>query len=253
MGRFGFSIETRTPLATYFSSDPHFGHGNIMRYCRRLKFMTDADREAVLAAGDDENRMRRVRMSPESVQRMDDGLIDNTNAVVGADDTLYLLGDFCAWNHRNTNAYLEKASAYRDRIKCKNIWLIWGNHDTRVNEEDGPTSPPMIAKLFTGHFSQGMIRADGYKFWLNHYPMLAWDGDHKAKGTDRRSPVYHLFGHVHSQYSGSQWTPTSFPDSWAAMDVGVDVEERYAPWSAQEIVDRLWEKAYARSHFSKVA
>jgi calcineurin-like phosphoesterase family protein len=242
-------------MATFFTSDPHYFHGNIMRYCRRLKFMTDEDREAVLAAGNDESRMRKVRMSSESIRRMDDGLIENTNKMVKKNDTLYILGDFCAWNHRDPDAYLERARSYRRRINCDNVYLVWGNHDTRIDDGvgSGPTAPPIIANLFSGHFSQGMVRADGYKFWLNHYPMLAWDGDHKAKGDDRRSPVYHLFGHVHAQYSGSSWTPTSFPDSWAAMDVGVDVEERYAPWSVEEIVDRLWPKAYARSHFSMIA
>ena len=36
-------------MATYFCSDPHAFHGNIMKYCRRLAFMTAADREAFLA------------------------------------------------------------------------------------------------------------------------------------------------------------------------------------------------------------
>ena len=36
-------------MATYFCSDPHAFHGNIMKYCRRLAFMTPADREAFLA------------------------------------------------------------------------------------------------------------------------------------------------------------------------------------------------------------
>ena len=31
-------------MATFFCSDPHAFHGNIMKYARRSVFMTDADR-----------------------------------------------------------------------------------------------------------------------------------------------------------------------------------------------------------------
>ena len=36
-------------MATYFCSDPHAFHANILKYCRRLAFMIDADREALLS------------------------------------------------------------------------------------------------------------------------------------------------------------------------------------------------------------
>ena len=35
-------------MASYYCSDPHAFHGNIMKYARRLDFMTESDREAFL-------------------------------------------------------------------------------------------------------------------------------------------------------------------------------------------------------------
>ena len=35
----------KTDMTTYYCSDPHAFHANILKYCRRLAFMTDADRE----------------------------------------------------------------------------------------------------------------------------------------------------------------------------------------------------------------
>ncbi len=33
-------------MPTYYCSDPHAFHGNILKYCRRIEFMSDADRAA---------------------------------------------------------------------------------------------------------------------------------------------------------------------------------------------------------------
>ena len=35
-------------MTTYYCSDPHAFHGNILKYCRRIAFMTPEDRAAFL-------------------------------------------------------------------------------------------------------------------------------------------------------------------------------------------------------------
>jgi hypothetical protein len=80
-------------MATYYCADPHAFHGNIMKYARRLTLMTDADRQAFLdleAAGGD---TRSLRISDESVDRMNRALAENINARFGPGDTLWCLGD----------------------------------------------------------------------------------------------------------------------------------------------------------------
>ena len=80
---------------TWFTSDTHFGHANIIRYSGR----------------------------PFSdVKEMDETLIRNWNDVVGPDDDVFHLGDFA---FRNPDA----AASYRRRLNGR-IHLIWGNHDS---------------------------------------------------------------------------------------------------------------------------
>ena len=80
----------------YFTSDTHFGHHNIIKYCDRPF---------------------------DNVHTMDQVIIDNINNVVSVDDTLYILGDFCFKGG--------KPEQYLSRIVCQDIHLVLGNHDRR--------------------------------------------------------------------------------------------------------------------------
>ena len=82
-------------MTTYFYSDPHFGHGNIIKYCKR-PFV--------------------------DVPHMNETMIANWNARVQNDDDLvYVLGDFCSYRD-------ERALAIFHRLRGRKILLI-GNHD----------------------------------------------------------------------------------------------------------------------------
>lgn len=78
-----------------FTSDTHFGHANIIRYCNRPF---------------------------KSVLEMDECMISNWNQKVSKDDTVYHLGDFAF------GRYWEDIDKYRKRLNGK-IHLIKGNHD----------------------------------------------------------------------------------------------------------------------------
>ena len=81
---------------TFFVSDTHFGHTNIIKYCNRP--FNNAD-------------------------EMDAALIKNWNAKVPKDGIVYHLGDF-AWGSIN---YWEKI---REQLNGE-IILIYGNHDEK--------------------------------------------------------------------------------------------------------------------------
>ena len=80
---------------TWFTSDFHFGHFNIIRHCNR-PFST--------------------------TEEMDACIVDRMNQCVKPNDTLYFLGDFCMGS-------VEKVAAYRKRLNCKTIHFVEGNHD----------------------------------------------------------------------------------------------------------------------------
>jgi calcineurin-like phosphoesterase family protein len=80
---------------TWFTSDTHFGHANIIRLCNRPY---------------------------SSVEEMDEALIENWNSLVRDGDIVYHLGDFA---FRGNN---EKTTQIFNRLKGDKV-LIRGNHD----------------------------------------------------------------------------------------------------------------------------
>jgi calcineurin-like phosphoesterase family protein len=182
----------------WFTADLHLGHANIIRYCLR-PFLTPAEGERAVR-----EPRGRWRASAETVRRHDDALLETINASVGELDTLWILGDFC-WGG------LDVSRSYRGRIRCRDVRLVWGNHDQRS-----------IRPLFGEALEQGMITVAGQDIWLNHYPMRSWDKSFNGS--------WHLYGHVHGRLREEDAThPT-----WLTRDVGVDACE-YRPLSFDEL------------------
>jgi calcineurin-like phosphoesterase family protein len=215
-------------MATYFCSDPHAFHGNIMKYCRRVAFMSPADREAFLAIEASGGDMRSLRLSDESIDNMNQGLASNINARVGPTDTLWCLGD---WVFGQGSEYYRRARWFRDQIRCRTLFFIWGNHDDRK-----------IRDLFTATFDQTDIREGDVRITLNHYPMLTWNGQHHGSVA---TPNIHLYGHVHAIYQNrSETCPVKDAEAWPALDVGFDGHD-YQVWSLEEILVQLRPKLAA--------
>ncbi|MHB1559819.1 MAG: metallophosphoesterase family protein [Isosphaeraceae bacterium] len=220
-------------MATFFCSDPHAFHGNIMKHCRRLAFMTPEDRDALLsleAAGDD---LRSLRMSEESIHNMNEGLAANINARVGPNDTLWCLGD---WVFGGRDC-LRNARWFRDRIQCRTVFLVWGNHDDRRYRD-----------LFSATYDQVEIQVEGLRMTLNHYPLLTWNGQHHGSV---ESPNVHLYGHVHALYERQpELCPVRDASAWAALDVGFDGHD-YQVWSVEEVRERLRPRLEAFQEFKR--
>ena len=118
----------------WFTSDTHFGHENVLRFCNRPW---------------------------SSTEEMNDALIDAINERVAPDDTLYHLGDF---SFRIT---VEAARELRRRIKCKDIHWVPGNHDK-------DWSQPSVAGTFSVEPSIATLKIDGGRKIVSHYPLLSW-------------------------------------------------------------------------------
>ena len=202
----------------WFTADTHFGHGNIIKYCVR-PFLNAEENE--LAAREPRGSWR---VSPETIERHDAALLQAINESVQPDDTLWILGDFCLGKREASEKYLK-------RIACRNVNLVWGNHDD-----------PSIGSLFNKTIQQGKIRVDDQKIWLNHYPMRSWDG--------RFHGSWQLYGHVHGRFAElDRDDPTLL-----TRDVGVDACE-YRPISFHELKAYMKprEKAFAAAKAAFIA
>jgi calcineurin-like phosphoesterase family protein len=82
-------------MATWFTSDTHFSHANVIKYCNR-PFTT--------------------------VEEMDAAMVLRWNEVVGQKDTVWHLGDFSLRNSAVAVKFLERLNGQ--------VHLIWGNHDS---------------------------------------------------------------------------------------------------------------------------
>lgn len=133
----------------FFTSDTHFNHQKIMEYCRRPF---------------------------NSVEEMNETMIRNWNKMVGQNDIVFHLGDFCLGGAAEWTKIL-------DRLNGK-IHLILGNHDMK-NIRQG------FIQRFEEVVMQRYIEIGKKRIYLNHYPFLCYPGGYN-------NDVWQLFGHVHS-------------------------------------------------------
>lgn len=165
----------------YFTSDLHLGHKTLLKYRPW--------------AGD-------------SIESMDECLIEAWNSVISPRDTIYVLGDFSF--HRR-----EKTLEIAKRLKGHKHLLL-GNHDG--------LNKAVYEQIFESVREMRVIKiAEGHRAFLCHYPVYSWPSKHYG--------VLHLHGHSH----GNLVSP--YPMKW--MDVGVDVHRR--PISEHEAIAHLAE------------
>lgn len=117
----------------WFTSDTHFNHANIIKYCNRPF---------------------------SSIQEMNETIINNWNSVVTKDDTVYHLGDFA----------FGKVNEFANKLNGK-IVLIKGNHDTiphnHMFAEVCDTKIVTIDNqmIFMSHFAHRVWPRSHYNTW----------------------------------------------------------------------------------------
>jgi calcineurin-like phosphoesterase family protein len=179
----------------WITSDTHFGHKNIVRGVTNWRTQ---DGQIPVESTRDFN----------TVEEMNQRLADGINNVVDQDDTLIMLGDVSFGGFDNIGNFI-------NRIVCKNIHLILGNHDTHIENNRGDIQDKFLS---VQHYLE--VKIEGKDFVLCHYPLQSWHGLNKG--------VIHLHGHVH------------LPDNrkfgnGKKMDVGVD-GNNLDPYSISDII-----------------
>lgn len=181
----------------WFTSDPHAFHKNICR--------------GTSAWG--ETRELRDFDTP---QEMTEEIAKRWNSVVKPDDELWCLGDWSFAGHQNIKVF-------RDMINCKNIHLIFGNHDQHIEPINSPYRDCFSSTQYVKQLSYKIDSMKSGKYgkttlFLSHYSHQVWNQSHHG--------VIHLFGHSHG----------TLPGLGKSMDVGVDTHEYY-PYHLDEIID----------------
>ncbi len=153
----------------WFTSDIHLGHTNIIKYCSRPF---------------------------KSIGEMDEVLINNWNSVVGQNDKVYFLGDFC-WGE--PDKYLNRLNG--------SISFILGSHDKKIR----------LCKKITEINDIKTINIEDNIIVMCHYCMRTWSRSHYN--------TIHLFGHSHGKLEAVG----------KSMDVGVDSTNFY-PISLEDVI-----------------
>ena len=169
----------------FFTSDTHFWHKNIIKYCNRPF---------------------------KDTEEMNEAIISNWNKVVGKDDIVFHLGDFCFGDP-------DKWAEILNRLNGK-IYLVIGNHDPKSITEG-------YRSRFEGVAMQMYIEIGKRKIYLNHCPLLCYGGADKD--------TWQLFGHVHSGPNSTNLdTPRLTMLYPTQYDVGVD-NNNFTPVSYKEV------------------
>lgn len=185
-------IELQKGQTLWFTSDTHYNHSNI---CRATTRWVDADS---------------VTRDFSSLEKMNEDLVFWINQRVGQDDILIHLGD---WSFGG----FESIKEFRDRIVCKNVHLVFGNHDHHISK-----NKDNIQSIFSSTHDYldldvswwvkdwRVTKKERQRFICMHYPIASWNGMNDG--------VIHLHGHVH--------LPNRLRVAEGkAMDVGVDGNE----------------------------
>ena len=190
----------------FFTADPHYGHGNIIRYENR----------PMLQTGDLDAKGKWVSKEIESLRtkEMDELIINNTNSRVKEDDMLIIIGDYCFSHSTEASEAPKKAFLYyRSRLKCKNIIFLRGNHDknhsnnwfisagyTAVFEKvqvSGVIFSHFPAVLNKEEIERGIINVHGH---FHNNPSIKWEEALKERITDN---------HYLLSLEGTNYTPVS--------------------------------------------
>lgn len=194
-------IKIEKDRKVWVCSDSHFAHKNI---CRGVTEWSLPDGSIPISQTRDFN----------TIEQMNETIVNNINSVVGQDDVLIHLGD---WSFSG----VENIKKFRDRILCKEIHLILGNHDTNIEK-----NRDNVQELFTSvsHYTKLIYKFK--TFVLSHYPIQSWDGLNKGH--------IQLHGHVH--------LPTNLRfGKGKKMDVGMDGHPTFGVYDIDDII-RIMDK-----------
>jgi calcineurin-like phosphoesterase family protein len=173
-------------MTIYFTSDTHFFHQNILKYSKR-PFQT--------------------------IEEMNEKLIENWNVTVTNQDYVYFLGDFSFAKDQNESVKI------LNKLNGREVHLIMGNHDAHMKKwvKNKFTSISFYKEIYVPDNTS----PTGEKLLiLCHYAFRVFNKSHHG--------AIQLFGHSHGSLTCNS----------QQLDVGVDCWG-YKPVSFEQIREKL--------------
>ncbi len=180
----------------WFTSDQHYWHENIIKYCNRPY---------------------------ANAAEMNESLIANYNQLVKPEDTVYHLGDF-SMAFRPVETYVHRLNGTKH--------LIAGNHDfcsylhkkSRTSDGHVMWTNKYIECGFTSVSTEGLITIAGQEVLMHHMP---YNGDHGVNDryTEHRPKdegKWLLHGHLHGKYKTKDHMIDVGVDVWDFKPVSID-------------------------------
>ena len=186
-------------IKVWITSDTHYSHKNICRGVTNWRMPDGSIPE------------KQTRPF-ETIEKMNAAIVNNINERVGQDDVLIHLGD---WSFGG----FENIEEFYNRLVCKNIHLILGNHDHHIdnNRDD-------IRRLFLSVSWFDQFSYQGETIECCHYPISSWNKLRKGR--------IHLHGHNHLP-NDKKIT------NGRRMDVGLDGNLDFAPYDLAELIKAM--------------
>lgn len=195
-------IKIEKDIKVWITSDTHYSHKNI---CRGATNWRKPDGSIPEAQTRDFG----------TIEKMNSAIVNNINSCVGQDDILIHLGD---WSFGG----FENIEEFHNRLVCKNIHLILGNHDHHIDR-----NRDNIQKLFLSVSWFQQFDYMGETLECMHYPISSWNGLRKGR--------IHLHGHCH--------LPNNLKISnGRRMDIGMDGNVDFEPYDLHDVIKMLKKK-----------
>ncbi len=192
-------IKIDNDIKVWITSDTHYNHTNI---CRGTTNWRTVDGKIPITQTRDF----------DTLSKMNDAIVNNINEYVGQDDVLIHLGD---WSFGG----FETIEEFHNRLICKNIHLVLGNHDHHIERNRDNIRSKFLSVNWFEQFSY-----QGETIEMCHYPIASWNGLRKGR--------IHLHGHCHLPYN------KKFGNG-RRMDVGMDGSIGFVPYDLKDLIKAM--------------
>ena len=178
-------------MSTFFTSDLHFQHANILKFTKPRPFKT--------------------------IEEHDETIIHNWNSVVKEEDHVYVLGDIALkYDPSLLTEQLLRLKGHKH--------LIFGNHD--ISKVQAKYLNMGIWESMCDYQSIKLFGLNGklYECILFHYPILEYNHAFYANNSQKIGKPIHMYGHIHNM---NNYDEIYKQLGFRGVHVGLDVSDKY--------------------------